>query len=199
MCKHGIAQLLLRHCRFPHLVGYDEAKVPGKKLGTACKGFFWSVCHVGRLHALEKASRQEFYHNAKRDDGSTSLSPPLIRCWNWGNGVATTPMCPHEVKSDHPLCSPRGEYELSLVLAPLSLPILSLTILDWAGVASLKSFYLDQGLRCPSQEYPLSYGGLSFNTILKRLVPISGTVPPFVFRTGIIALARYVVPMDRNP
>ena len=59
---------------------------------------------------------EEVYYKAKRDDRSTSLSPPLTGGWNWSfQGVSAAHVLP-KVTSDRPLCSPRGERELAFCI-----------------------------------------------------------------------------------
>ena len=59
---------------------------------------------------------EESVSQAKRDDRSTSLSPPLTGGWNRSfQGVSAAHVLP-KVTSDRPSCSPRGERELAFCI-----------------------------------------------------------------------------------
>ena len=69
-----------------------------------------------RRRVAHLARQVEVYYKAKRDDRSTSLSPPLTGGWNWSfQGVSAAHVLP-KVTSDRPLCSPRGERELAFCI-----------------------------------------------------------------------------------
>ena len=89
---------------------------------------------------------EEVYYKAKRDDRSTSLSPPLTGGWNWSfHGVSAAHVLP-KVTSDRPLCSPRGERELAFCIDGVHPPVPSSTIVDRDGTGLLRSVCLDQDL-----------------------------------------------------